>query len=653
MPFPSPALKRPALSLPLLKALSVGLLLAASTVTAEITYEVLHSFEKPGLLAQAALVLHGDGQFYGTTVRGGARNLGAVYRMAPTGTITTLFSFSGADGSSPIGTLAVGSDGALYGVTPSGGVNGFGTAFKITTEGVFTKLVDFTGSSGAARGSVPEPFVLAADGNFYGTTQAGGAHGFGTVFQMTPAGVVTALADFTGSTGSTPGAQPVGPLATSGAFLYGVTKAGGAGNGVIYEITNAGSFRLLGQFTGSSGAIPGASPAGGLLWNSDSALYGTTEYGGTNGLGVAFKLIPAATPAFTLLRHFADATGSQPVGSLVAGSDGALYGLTYAGGADTFGTAYKITTTGTHTVLAEFTGETGAVPGSAPRGGLCVGLDGQFYAVTPSGGAGNLGQAFKVSSAGSFTGLSAISLSEGWTPSGAPVLLGTSLVFPNASGGAAGGGTLTSISATGAVSTLAALGGTLGSAPDGALTSSGSTLYGITAKGAASNRGSLFRYSVAAGPALVAAYSNSAGSLAEGPVTLGADGLFWGVAREGGASSRGSVYKITTSGTRTRVVSFTGTTGAAIGAKPRGPLALASDGNFYGLCSEGGAKNTGLLFKVTPAGLYTVVSQCLDTGARLPTGGLVVGADGNLYGTMTAGGAADAGVLIRYVPGSG
>lgn len=623
-----------------------------TTQAGAVTFELLHSFERPGTTTQAALVQHADGHFYGTAASGGAANQGAIYRLSSAGVLSTVYALKSTDGAAPTGSLCVGADGELYGAAPSGGANGFGSLFKVSTAGVFTKLADFTGTAGAVKGSVPEALVLAADGNFYGTTQAGGSGGFGTVFRMTPAGVVTTLVEFTGTTGAAPGYQPLGPLAANGSLLYGVTKAGGsAGLGVIYEITTAGVFRVLGQFTGTAGALPGASAAGGLYFNStDGLLYGTTEYGGTNSFGVAFKISTAVTPVFTVLRHFADPTGSQPVGTLVKGSDGDLYGMTYLGGTASLGTIYKMTTSGTHTVLANFTGSSAGTLGSSPRGGLCAAANGRLYAVTPSGGAGNLGQAFEITTAGVFTALSAVSLNEGWNPNGAPVLAGTSVLFPNAAGGSGGGGNLMSVDTSGTTSVAAALGGTLGNAADGALFSTGGNWYGVTAKGGASGRGTMFRYSAAGGAALVLAYTTSAGSLAEGPLILGADGLLWGVGREGGASSRGTIYKITTAGVKTRVVSLTGTVGAAPGEKPRGPLALASDGNYYGLCGLGGTANTGLLFKLTPAGVYTSVSQCAATGPRSPAGGLVIGSDGALYGTMSAGGTADAGVFIKYIP---
>lgn len=631
----------------------VLILLMTVSAHASITYEVLHSFQKPGTQVVAPLLLHSDGNFYGVASANGAFGVGTVFKMTPTGTLTTLFAFDDTNGAGPTAKLVEGTDNALYGTASSGGASGFGVAFKVTTSGTFTKLVDFTGTSGAARGSVPHGLMLHADGNFYGVTQGGGTGGFGTVFKMTSAGVVTTLVDFTGTTGTRSGSEPVGPLAASGSMLYGVTKLGGtAGLGVIFEVSTTGTWRSLGEFSGTAGTRAGSNPAGGLFFNaSDGALYGTTEFGGTNSFGVAFKITTAASPVYTVLRHFADLTGSQPTGALVRGADGLLYGATALGGSSGLGTLYELTTTGTHTVLANFTGETGAVPGSSMRGGLTVGADGAFYGLSSAGANGNLGSFFKVTSAGVFTSLASLSLTQGWMPSGAPVGSGTgSLLFPVATGGAGGGGNVMSVTTTGSVSVATALGGTLGSYPDGALRAAGSTLYGVTAKGGASARGTTYRYTIGSGASLVVAHTTSGGSLAEGSLVLGADGLYYGVGREGGASSRGAIFKVTTAGVRTRIVSLTGTAGAAPGGKPHGPLVLAADGNFYGLTEDGGSANTGVIFRLTSTGVYTALYQFAATGARSPQGGFVIGNDGLLYATTSAGGSADQGAVIRFDP---
>lgn len=630
------------------------LMIPACGALAAVPYEVIGSFQKPGSLVVAPLVQHTDGNCYGMAAAGGAYGLGSIFKLTPAGVLTTLYSFSGADGSGPTAALVEGADLALYGTAAGGGANRFGVAFKVTVAGVFTKLTDFTGATGAARGSVPHALVRHADGNFYGVTQAGGSGGAGTVFQMTATGAVTTLVDFTGNSGARPGSEPLGPLAISGTRLYGVTQRGGAaGLGVIFEVSTTGSWRSLGEFSGAAGTRAGANPAGGLLLNTDGALYGTAEFGGTNGFGTCFKITTAVSPVYTVLRDFADPTGSQPCGTLVRGADGLLYGATANGGTSGWGTVFKITTTGTHSPLANFTGESGTAPGSAMRGGLAMGADSLIYGITSSGGPGNLGAAFKITGTGAFASVASLSLVNGWTPSGAPVAAGANLLFPMAAGGAAGGGNLMSVATNGTITVAATLGGTLGSTPDGALRSVGANFYGVTANGGASSRGTMFRYTPGTGAVLVAAFTTSAGSLAEGPPVLGADGLSYGIGREGGASSRGAIYKITTTGTRTRIVSFTGTAGAAPGAKPRGPLVLAGDGNFYGLTEEGGAANTGVIFRLTAAGAYSAVSAFAATGPRSPQGGFVLGNDGFLYATTSAGGAGDFGALIRFAPATG
>lgn len=620
---------------------------------ATVTYEVLASFEKPGTQVVAPLVRHSSGDFYGAASAGGASGKGSLFKVTSGGILSTLFSFTGLDGQAPAAGLVEGADGALYGTTSSGGSGNFGVIFKITTAGEYTQLVDFTGASGAARGSVPHGLMLHPDGHFYGVTQGGGTAAAGTVFQMTQTGALTTLADFTGNSGARPGSEPLGPLAASGSLLYGVTKLGGAaGLGVIFEISTTGVWRTLGEFTGTVGTKPGANPAAALIMHPDGSLYGTTEFGGTNDFGTLFKITTAVTPAYTVLRHFADPTGSQPAGHLILGGDGLLYGSTSSGGTSGWGTAYKITTTGTHTVLTHFTGETGTVPGASPRAGFAAGVDGLFYAVTSAGAAGNYGTAFKIASTGTFTTVAALSLPLGWMPSGAPVLSGGTFYFPMAAGGTAGGGNVMSLGTDGSIAVASALGGTLGSAPDGALKSAGGGIfYGLTAKGGASSRGTTYQFTQGTSTnALTVAHTTAAGSLAEGPLVLGADGLYYGLGREGGASSRGAIFKVTTAGVRTRVTSFTGTAGAAPGGKPRGPLVLAGDGNFYGLTEEGGAANTGVIFKLTPAGVYSASAAFGATGARSPQGGLVLGADGALYGTTSLGGTADAGTLIRFLP---
>jgi uncharacterized repeat protein (TIGR03803 family) len=151
----------------------------------------------------SALVRASDGALYGTTPFGGADGQGTVFKIAPDGTFTSLYDFTGAsDGASPQAGLVIGSGGNLFGTTRYGGDYSAGNVFEITPDGLLTTLGSFSYGDGAQPMSALFP---GSDGNFYGTTFAGGASGVGTVFQVTPDGVLTALDSFTGANGESAG----------------------------------------------------------------------------------------------------------------------------------------------------------------------------------------------------------------------------------------------------------------------------------------------------------------------------------------------------------------------------------------------------------------------------------------------------------------
>ncbi len=624
------------------------------TTSARGAFEVLQTFQRPGSQPLGSLLKLPNGKAYGTASAGGAFGFGSVFRVSATGQVDTLISFTGASGNAPgdgpTAGLVLGSNGAFYGTTAAGGAKGFGVIFKVTEAGVYTKLVDFTGIKGAAKGSVPGPLLAHPDGFLYGTTEAGGASGNGTIFKLSLAGTFTTLAQFTGATsGVRRGAEPVGKLAANGTTLYGVTRRGGAGNlGTIFRITTSALFTDLVDFNGTK---RGANPAGGLVLHTDGKFYGTTEFGGSSGFGTLFRLTKATKPVFTTLRSFSDATGSQPVGELVSASGTSLLGCCAAGGTRGFGGIFRFTTASSYSLLKSFEGESGSTVGAVPRAGVALGKDGLFHGVTSAGGPGNLGTVFNISATGVFTAVANLSPIAGWMPSGAPVADATGgWMFPMASGGIGGGGTLLDWNPTSGLTLAASLGGSLGDAPDGALMEKGGSFYGVTSRGAASARGSAFSYTPGIGAVLVSDYSTSAGSLAEGGFVIGADDALYGAAREGGANAKGTLYKVTTAGVQTRVLSFTGTSGLAPGTTPRGPLIFHPSQSFYGVAQAGGSSNTGVIFKLSAAQVYTVLATFGTTGPRSPQGGLVLATDGFLYGTTSRGGTADAGTIFRINP---
>jgi uncharacterized repeat protein (TIGR03803 family) len=199
--------------------------------------------ESPSALLQTA-----NGNFYGTTIYGGANNDGTIFEISPSGSLMLLHTFDYTDDGTPLAGLVEGPNGNLYGTTISGGPNYDGTIFAVTPEGTLTTLHDFDGVDGNGSASA---LVLAENGNFYGTTSEGGTstsctRGCGTVFTVTPKGTLTSLHSFDGSDGSSPLAGLV--QGTDGNF-YGTTSLGGLyDGGTVFKITPAGSLTTIYNF---------------------------------------------------------------------------------------------------------------------------------------------------------------------------------------------------------------------------------------------------------------------------------------------------------------------------------------------------------------------------------------------------------------------
>jgi uncharacterized repeat protein (TIGR03803 family) len=277
-----------------------------------------------GEFPYAPLVQATDGNFYGTTANGGAyefgcldsRDCGTVFKVTAGGALTTLYSFcsqSGCpDGYYPYAGLVQATDGNFYGTTRRGGASlYYGTVFKITPGGTLTTLHSFCSESACTDGGWPYAgLVQATDGNLYGTTWIGGANttacggsvaggnpGCGTVFKITPGGTLTTLYSFCSQSRCTDGDYPQAGLVqgTDGNF-YGTTSEGGAyGGGTVFKITPGGTLTTLYSFCSQSGCTDGTYPLAGLVQDTDQNLYGTTFYGGASeacayGCGTIFSL---------------------------------------------------------------------------------------------------------------------------------------------------------------------------------------------------------------------------------------------------------------------------------------------------------------------------------------------------------------------------
>ena len=324
---------------------------------------------------------------------------------------TLLYSFGSStyDGEGGTGALVLGSDGNYYGETLGGGIYGVGTVFRITPSGTETVLYNF--GSTPTDGQTPTGgLIQASDGNFYGVTTGGGEYGYGTVFQVTPAGAMTVLYSFagqfavvSGSFGSTQyvdGAQPNGPLVqgADGAF-YGTTQCGGLytpqlasptgqttlcglSSGAVFRVTGTGSESVLHSFSSHE------TPTAGLILATDGNFYGTYA-SGAGGFGGVFRVTPAGVES-VVYSFTSAADGVGPQSPLVQGPDGNFYGTTARGGSGLYpvghngGTVFRVTPAGVKSTLYSF----GATPtdGARPFSGLVVGTDGNFYGTTYHGG---------------------------------------------------------------------------------------------------------------------------------------------------------------------------------------------------------------------------------------------------------------------------
>ncbi len=378
----------------------------AQTLTTLASFTGNNGFEPYSSLTQAT-----DGNFYGTTDLGGdlskcnSSGCGTIFKVTPSGALKVIYTFSGPDGETPRAVVQ-GGDGNLYGTTfcsdqnfhgatfsgdAFGFCNGPGSFFRLSPSGTLTTLYTFCSLANCVDGGSIGRVIRGSDGNFYGTTAAGGANNRGTVFKITPSGTLTTLYSFTGPDGDVPFG---GLIQGSDGNFYGTTILGGgdlskcnsAGCGTIFKVTPSGELTTLHSFTGPDGAQPLAE----LVQATDGSFYGTTSNGGANnncvngGCGTVFRITPSGT--LTNLYNFAGMDGAEPHAGLVQAADGNFYGTTDQGGLADFGTAFRITRAGTLTVLHSFCSENGCADGNAPEGPLVQGANGLLYGTASLGG---------------------------------------------------------------------------------------------------------------------------------------------------------------------------------------------------------------------------------------------------------------------------
>jgi uncharacterized repeat protein (TIGR03803 family) len=353
-------------------------------------FTVIHAFTGiDGAFPVAKLILDAAGTLYGTTALGGASNSGTLFKLDTSGRGTVLYNFRGmTDGNTPRGGLVLGSTGILYGTTVNGGTAWQGVVFKLDTSRGETVLHNFT--NWPRDGAYPYGgLVRDSAGNFYGTTQAGGSLGYGTVFKMDGNNVVTMLHSFTNRDGANPLYETL--LMDGSGNLYGTTYAGGNlncnapyGCGTVFRVDPSGTETVLHIFAG--GTTDGCKPFGGVATDRSGNLYGTTESCGTGGGGTVWK-VSLTTEA--VLYNFTNGTdGGHPIAGVVLDNSGNVYGVTQYGGASGKGTIFKVDTNGRETVLHSFTSSS---DGANPIGGLLLDPNNNLYGTASQGGSSGYG----------------------------------------------------------------------------------------------------------------------------------------------------------------------------------------------------------------------------------------------------------------------
>lgn len=682
-----------------------------------------------GAFPFASVTQSTDGTFYGATTAGGSFGLGNLFRMTPDGRVTNVYSFSGQiDGSHPRATLLQSGDGNFYGLTSDGGSFGFGTVFRLSPSGALTTIAQFAGFNGAN----PEAALIEApDGSLYGSTQNGGPANAGVVFRLRASGsapqittqphdaisYVGGVVQFSvASFGTAPLAYQWqkngvnlndGPdvsgsqsrvltiqnlsLAEAGSYSVVVSNQFGAspsspatlqvlsspptislqptnqtvspGATVSFIAEVLGNFPLSYQWLrngnrlSDSGNISGSHSASLLMTNVTEANNGTYTLLASNLLGnvkssdAVLSVIPSSAPGTmltTLYSFFGQTDGSTP-SELLDGGDGWLYGTTPTGGSFSLGALFKLGTNGSFITLASFD----ITNGATPLAGLTLGGKNVFYGTTSAGGLNNAGTVFSFTPSGQ---LGTVYPFGGGFDGGAPrtkltmspegALYGSTTV-----GGLNGWGTLFEIDAGGRLTNSYSFKAAVdGAAPGALLLSPEGDLLGLTPNGGVFTNGNFFRWKPGGTPANVYSFSGGIdGSLPVGGLVWGDDGSLYGATRVNsirGFAFYGTLFKVTTNGVLTTLYSLNFTDGSY----PAAGLVLANDGNFYGTTQQGGPNDFGTLFRMSPDGSVSTMVEFdgFNDGAS-PVNALVQGSDGNLYGTTSAGGPGGGGTVFRLV----
>lgn len=606
-----------------------------------------------GSSPKGSLILANDGNLYGMTNVGGTSGMGTIFQFNPqTNVCAKKFDFAGVtSGAKPLSSLIQATDSNLYGVTNEGGINNFGVLFKYDIQNnQYIKLIDFDGAN-TGQNPIASLTQHSVNGFIYGTTNLGGLNSSGVIFEYnTTTNQFTKKIDFDVANG----AISYGSLleAPDGMF-YGLNNYGGANNiGVLYQynpISNIYTNKI--DFAGSTN---GSSPRGNLVLATNGSLYGMAASGGTSGNGTLFQYNYSTN---TLIKKidFTTVTGCSPFGSLAQSSNGKMYGVTFYGGTFGVGTIIEFNiATGVCIKKQNFGGLTN---GTGPSTTLIHASDGNFYGVTNIGGLYSSGVLFKYdpmqhtySNLHDFITISGVGPRGSLTQASDGNLYGTT-----AYGGVNDHGTLIQYNiATGTYTKKFDFNGLNGSRPYDCklLQATNGRLYGMTHEGGVQNAGVIFQYDIITNNyTKLYDFDLITGGSPQGFLIEASDNNLYGMAEIGGTggASGGVLFQFNPN-TNVYSVKFNFLNGS--GTFPKGGLVETSDRKLYGMTYNGGLHNCGTIIQFDP--LTSMLVKKFDfsgvASGKWPNSSLMQASDGNLYGLTTNGGNNDLGVMFQFDP---
>ena len=350
----------------------------------------------------ASRLVEVGGQFYGTATAGGSRQLGTIFRISSTGSFTLLHTFCQeprcTDSARPGRYLTGGPSGSVYGVSLSGGTADGGAIFKLSSGGSFSLVHKFCSEARCADGLQPVS-VLFDGGTLFGTTTGGGSHGSGTAFMIDASGTEHVLYNFCSQANCTDGISPGALIRGRDGNFYGTTAAGGKNQaGTVFRMTPTGTMTVLYSFCTQANCADGERPAQILVQGKSGSFYGTTGGAGANS-GTVFEISPAG--ALHTLHIFCQSDfcrdGATPVDGLVLAKDGSFYGTVASGSRFYSGSIFHLTPTGDYSLVYDFCAEHGCFDGVTPALAPILGSDGMLYGVTGAGGrANNAGTVYRL-----------------------------------------------------------------------------------------------------------------------------------------------------------------------------------------------------------------------------------------------------------------